>query len=196
MKKLALIILLLISLNAALQSIVQVNVALKIPDSLVNSEIRIYRKYGTAIGMDVFRMYKTSDEYWNVELYQYLHIVKQPGKVYNEKKLLKSSNNLNRIWDKILDTNVEFLPNINQIHYKLRSKTKYDSPDDIYGYHEVISIMDGVEYYGFVRSENRSNSFEFGNAESYLEEYPEVDELNSYSELLNILRLEFHIWKK
>ena len=40
-----------------------------------------------------------------------------------------------------------------------------------------------------------SNEIYYGNPESYIKMYPEVDELLFFSELLNVIKSEFNMWR-
>ena len=108
---------------------------------------------------------------------------------------LHSDSNLNQFWSRILDTHAEFLPDIKGIDYKLKGKTIFESDTDNYGSNKKIAFTDGIGYTAFIRNYNKVNQFSFTNAESYLKYFPDVDELNSYSSLLNLIRIEFNIWQ-
>ena len=56
--------------------------------------------------------------------------------------------------------------------------------------------MDGKYYEVMIRNKDKSNIVTYSNPETYFGYYPEVDELNSFVELLNLLKTEFDELKK
>ncbi len=45
-----------------------------------------------------------------------------------------------------------------------------------------------------IKEEDQTNSFRFGSPYFYHKAYPEVDELQYYTELIDLLKAEFGIW--
>ena len=89
-----------------------------------------------------------------------------------------------------------YLPTMDKIQYKLNKKNKdYQIEDG-----EILSsisrtyMVDGVDYYTLIKNKTHQNEFEYENPESYLQKYPNVDELISFQELLNLIRTEFKIF--
>lgn len=102
------------------------------------------------------------------------------------------------VWAKILDTDLLHLPPWENIQYKLEKKNKdyFTEDDEIVSSVSKSAILDGFTYYLKVKTDKNENEFEYDNPESYLKIYPNVDELISFTELLNLLRSEFRIFHK
>lgn len=196
MKKRFSIILVFFICNLYSQDFQKINMVINIPDSLTfTKELRIYKHFGTSNGSEVFRIYQLKDKTWKIELYKFYDALSSNEKPKFTSEFLISDSNLNQFWARILDTHAEFLPDIKAIDYKLKGKTVFESDSDDYGSTKKIAFTDGIGYIAFVRNYNEVNQFSFANAEAYLEHFPEVDELNSYSSLLNLIRTQFNIWK-
>jgi len=135
-------------------------------------------------------------ETWNIEFYKFYNEVPSVTKTHFESSKLKSKTNLDLVWLYLLDSNVEYLPSLDQIDYKLKSKGEITFE---YGEYDIIwkkkYPLDGIGYEAFFKDGERSNYFDFGNYDSYMKDYPEVDELIYYSEIIKILSNEIEIWK-
>ena len=196
MKKRFSIILVFFICNLYSQDFQKINKVINIPDSLTfTKELRIYKHFSTSNGSEVFRIYQSKDKTWKIELYKIYDALSSNEKPKSTSESLISNSNLNQFWARILDTHAEFLPDIKAIDYKLKGKTVFESDSDDYGSTEKIAFTDGIGYTAFIRNYNKVNQFSFSNAESYLKYFPDVDELNSYCSLLNLIRTQFNIWK-
>ncbi|NMR34465.1 hypothetical protein HIO71_09630 [Chryseobacterium aquaticum] len=162
-----------------------------------NNEIRVYKKYSTSTGLELFRFYQDENNHWKAEFYQtYSRGNQKEFKVNIRKSKLNSLKNLELLWMQILDTDVMYLPKMDKIQYKLNKKNKdYQIEDG-----EILSsisrtyMVDGVDYYTLIKNKTHQNEFEYENPESYLQKYPNVDELISFQELLNLIITEFKIF--
>ncbi len=183
--------------NLFSQSIKEINKNINIPDSLTyKNEIRIYKKISISNGTDIFRMYKDEKNKWNVKLYSYVSFTESSYKPEFKIQDLKSSTDLKLIWLYFLGSHLEYLPSINQINYKLQGEPSYTIEDGQYTVsHSMISINDGDEYVAFIRNGNIRNRIEFNNFESYLKEYPDVDELIFYAKIISLIKKEFNVWE-
>jgi hypothetical protein len=180
------------------QSISEINKNLNIPDTLSNEkEIRIYKWYSTTNGSELFRMFKNDKQVWVIELYEHYNPLKKEDKPRFIKSEPKSKTDLNLVWLYILASDIEYLPSIEQINYKLKSEAEFVLDRGEYEmYHKSKRPLDGIGYQAIFKDGKKSNSFEFGNYNSYLKNYPNVDELNSYSKLMSTIENEFHVWKE
>lgn len=114
------------------------------------------------------------------------------------KKELQASGNLDIAWYKILAQDILYLPQQESIRYKFSKKyVECDDREDGYafGFH-TIGIVDGTGFDIFIRQMDKQNHISYGNPESYLKRYPDVDELISIHELLEIIRENFGVWKE
>lgn len=196
MKKRFIIILVFFICNLYSQGYKKINKITNIPDSLTfTKELRIYKHFSTSNGSEVFRIYQSKDKTWKIELYKIYDALSSNEKPKSTSESLISNSNLNQFWARILDTHAEFLPDIKAIDYKLKGKTVFESDSDDYGSTKKIAFTDGIGYIVFIKNYDKVNQFSFANVEEYLEHFPEVDELNSYSSLLNLIRTQFNIWK-
>lgn len=177
------------------QTVSEINKNLNISDSLTNlHELRIYKWHSTTNGSEVFRMYLDENKKWNAMLYKHYNTVGNV-KLKTEKINLNSNNKLDLVWQKIILSNVEFLPNLEDIRYKLK-KSEITFEDGEYGIRSrVFMPLDGIGYMASIRNREKTNTIYFGNFNSYLKDYPEVDELNYYSKLISVISDEFNIWK-
>ena len=179
------------------QNISEINKAINISDSLTNEEIRVYKSFEGTNGSEVFRMYKIDRNNWTVELYKYFKSIDNNHKSKFEMSKLTSKTDLNLVWLYILACDVEFLPNIKDIDYKLKGKAEIVlDRGEYYLSNRKIKPLDGNGYKAFFKDIKKKNNFDFRNFDSYLEEYPDVDELDSYSKLVNVIQKEFGIWSK
>jgi hypothetical protein len=164
-----------------------------------NNEIRIYKKYATSTGLELFRLYQDEKENWKAEFFETVASKNNNDiKIRTRKFKLNSLKNFELIWAQILDTDVLYLPKIEEFEYKLKKKNKdYQIEDG-----EIISsisrtaVMDGTSYSVKIKNALQKNEFEYDNPESYLKSYPDVDELLSFQELLDLLRKDFKIFLK
>ena len=192
-----LLLFLIFSSGIYAQNINKINADLNIPDSLSNSEIRIYESVGITNYSSLFRMYKNKSENWTAEFYKHYEKVQGQAELHTEKQTLESKNNLDYVWNNILRTNIQFLPNMSEIKYKMRERGNVEL---INGEYQITwsakEIMDGVGYDVQIKNNKILNQVGYDNPEKYLKHYPNIDELIFFNELLNFLRNEFNIWQK
>ena len=198
MKNIQILIIFLFSIGIFAQNTSGIKSDFKLPDSLnLDSEIRIYVGGGITNYSSLFRMFKDESKKWKAEFYEHYSKVQGQEEPRTEKRTLKSENNMEFVWNSILRTNVEFLPNMSEIKYKMRERGNIELVD---GEYQLMwkskQIMDGIGYQVQIRTVNTSNELDYGNPESYLKYYPNVDELIYFNELLSLIRNEFDIWKK
>ncbi|MES2645664.1 MAG: hypothetical protein V4717_02225 [Bacteroidota bacterium] len=179
------------------QTVSEINIQLGIPNQLNEKEIRIYKSFDITNGTEIFRIYEDNEKRWISELYKYYHNVNAYEKPRFEKSILQPNETYQLIWLKIQATDIEYLPNWESFEYKLKGKGQFILVDDeLVLSRSKTSIMDGVGYKTFVRFGGKANFIDYHNPESYLAHYPEVDELNSFSSLLSVIRNAFNIWKE
>lgn len=164
------------------------------------NEIRVYKKYDTSTGLELFRFYQSEKDNWKAEFYETIATQnnKNEIKIRTRKSKLNSLKNFEMLWLQILDTDVIYLPKWENFQYKLKKINKnYQIQDgEIYSTSTSFSTLDGESFYVRIKSISRENEINYSNPESYLEKYPDVDELISFQELLNLIRIEFKVLKK
>ena len=117
MKFKILLFILFSSFNLLAQNISDFDKTLKIDLLKIHeNEIRIYKKYATSTGLEMFRLYNVKEDYWKAELYQTkARTIDNIIKIRVVKEKLNSLSNLELIWFKILDTDVLYLPDFDRI---------------------------------------------------------------------------------
>lgn len=102
------------------------------------------------------------------------------------------------IWLQILNSDILFLPKFDKIEYKLKQKNNdFEIVEgEIYNTISKVSVLDGEGFFIKIKNGNRVNEITYPNPESYLKHYPHVDELQSITELLEIVKSEFKIFEK
>lgn len=192
-------ILLLFSFHIKAQEVSGINKVLEIPDILeFEKEIRVYKDYSITNTMEIFRMYDEGKNDWIVVKYSYSKRFKAVTKIdelhfpkENTGKLKPKDANL--IWLNLLLTNVEFLPDMVNIEYKLSTPfIDLEKGEKIFN-RKKVHVTDGAGYQVYIKNGKIKNNFSFYNPETYLKYYPKVDELISYNELLSILKKEFSL---
>ncbi|KIO52342.1 hypothetical protein [Flavobacterium hibernum] len=181
------------------QQVSEINKILRIPNALeFEKEIRIYKDYSTSETIKILRMYDEGKDNWIVQIFWYSKSFNSVTKIdqiqfpkENLGKLIAKDANL--IWLNLLLTNIEFLPSMESIEYKLNTPyIDLEKGEQIIARRKT-SIIDGNGYQVYIRNGKIKNNFSFNNAESYLKHFPKVDELVSYNELLSILKKEFNL---
>jgi hypothetical protein len=195
MRKIYLIILLFTSKLVFSQSTNQI---INIPDSLTNEkEIRIYKFAAITNYSELFRIYQANDKKWNVEYYKCYRATNEKEKSHFEKVPVIVKTDFDLLWLKILNTDIDNLPNWDRIKYKLKKKGEITIERGEYELNwQKVTVMDGKHYEVMIRNKDKLNIVSYSNPENYHEYYPEVDELNSFIELLNLLKAEFDELKK
>jgi hypothetical protein len=148
--------------------------------------------------MEIFRMYDEGNNNWVVIIYSYSKTLSQVTKIdklgFPKEKIGKlKSQDANLIWLNLLLTNVEFLPDMESIEYKLSTPfIDLEKGEKVFTRKKVL-VTDGAGYHVYIKNGKIKNDFSFYNPETYLKYYPKVDELIAYNELLSIIKKEFNL---
>lgn len=179
------------------QEVAEINKVLEISDTLeYQQEIRIYKDYSTTNTIDVIRMFRNKNNEWITYKFWYSKDFKTVTKIdqisFPKEPIGKlKPKDAELIWLNLLLANVEFLPNMEVIRYKLdKPSIDYDKGERGISRNKK-HILDGVQCKVYIKNGKNKNSFSFDNPESYLKYYPKVDELISYNELLSVIKKEF-----
>lgn len=174
------------------------NQIINIPDSLTyQKEIRVYKFATLTNYSELFRIYQKTDKSWNVEFFKCYSARNENEKSRFEKIQVTVKTDFDLLWLKMLNTNIENLADWDKIKYKLKKKGEITNLRGEYELHwQKVSVTDGQYYQVIVRNGDRLNKVSYSNPETYFEHYPEVDELNSFVELLNLLKEEFNELKE
>ena len=170
-----------------------------IPSELKESEIRIYKDRGITNSGFVFRIYK-DDKTWKANLTQWFlpkEISRDEVEWIKPKiTILKSEKSLNELFLNLVTKNIAYLPKEETFQYKKnKMEGVYDEEDRDLALITTRSkiIVDGTSYSVKYQSGKQQNEFNYNNPESYLKEYPNIDELNDFVDILNYIRKEFNI---
>ncbi len=205
MKNIHLIIFLLFSVEILGQNVTKINSDLKLSDTLTyETEIRIYQGDGITNFSSLFRMFKDKSKKWTAEFYEYYTILNGKTKFRVEKRILKSKNDMEFIFQNFVRSHILDLPSLSDIKWKLVTRGNVEKVEKIYQGKKIIeyelinkqiTILDGKGFKVQVKGWGRTNEFEFSNPDGYLKHYPKIDELNYMCEILNLIKTEFGIWK-
>ena len=104
---------------------------------------------------------------------------------------------MNLVWLNIARTNIQDLPNMIDINWKLKNNPTIQV---INGEEQLswrsTSILDGEGYNVQFKWGDKSNRINYSNPESYSILYPGVDELEYFMEFINLIRTEFEVFKE
>lgn len=200
MKKLFLIVTLFSIFSAIGQTVAEINKSANISDTLLNNnEIRIYKKYKSSEKANLLRFYCILGDKWEAQIFSYSRKFNTITKIevleFPKTKLGNlEPKNAYLIWLNILLCDVEHLPSLKNINYKLKSNS-IDLEDGTYRIIEKRNdFLNGNTYEVFVKNGVNENYFSFNDSENYLKNFPNVDEIISYNNLLKIIRKEFNPW--
>ncbi|MCD9853797.1 hypothetical protein LUD75_03730 [Epilithonimonas sp. JDS] len=169
-----------------------------IASELKESEIRIYKDQGITNSGHIFRIYK-EDKIWKAELIQWFlpkEISKDEFELVKPKlTVLKSEKSLEEIFANFEAGNIKFLPKEENFKYKKSNKKViYDEDEKAFLITSTLmTVVDGTGYSVKYQSGKQQNEFNYSNPESYLKEYPNIDELNDFVDILKYIRKEFNI---
>ena len=197
MKNLIIIILILSSSSIFGQHLSELNQTIGLTDSLTNEkEVRIYKDFGDQSHTQVFRMYQDSSKIWRAELINYKTRVPNPAKFNLHKQMLIPKSEMDWIWLNIIKTNIQHLPNMSDIQWKLKEEPVIKEINREKQLIWKITLMSGGEVFEVLfRLGDKSNRIFYSNPESYLRMYEGVDELIYFNELLNLVQNEFGVWE-
>lgn len=169
-----------------------------LPNDYFEKEIRIYKDRGIYNSGFVFRIYK-ENKVWKAEKIQWF----LPKEISSDEfDLIKSikidlskDKNLEVIFMNLEALNIGFLPKEEAFEYKKEKKSVIWDEDEKQFSSQIstIAILDGTGYSIIYKSGKNHNEFDYSNPESYLKKFPEIDELNSFVEILKYIRKEFKI---
>ncbi|UQB67394.1 hypothetical protein [Epilithonimonas zeae] len=167
-----------------------------IPSELKESEIRIYKDRGITNSSYVFRIYQ-EDKTWKANLIQWFLPKKLDKELIKPKNtILKSEKSLEEIFVNIQARNINYLPKEEAFQYKKTSNKKviFDTDENAFVFHQqLMSVLDGTGYLVKYKAGKQQNEFEYSNPESYLKNYPGIDELQDFVGILKYIRKQFNI---
>lgn len=206
MKNILTFIIFLFIIGISAQDLAKINSDLKLSDSLTyKTEVRIYQSGGITNYYSVFRMFQDKSDNWIAEFYQHYDKVDGSSELRTEKQILEPENDMEFIFQNLIRSHILDLPNLSEIRWKLVTQGNVEKAQkkhngkivEVYESSSTqIAILDGEGFNVQVKGWNGNNEFYYSNPDSYLKYYPEIDELIYICEILNLIRVEFQIWKK
>ncbi|MGS0748252.1 hypothetical protein [Halpernia sp. GG3] len=166
----------------------------QIPEKIENErEIRIYKDFAISDVKKIFRIYLNKDS-CNAELIS-IRMPSQSGKNIEVKPEITKLKCSNETFLNFEVRNIQFLPKEEFFNYKKVKKTiSYNEENK---QNEIISeemkVMDGSGYYIRYKNGDNFNSFFYSNPETYIKQYPEINELKSFVEILDFINDRFKI---
>ncbi|OWK73398.1 hypothetical protein CBW16_07690 [Flavobacteriaceae bacterium JJC] len=167
-------------------------------DNYLEKEIRIYKDRGITNSGVVFRVYKNSKQ-WNAETIQWF----LPKEISSNEfqiispitKNISADKNLELIFMTLEALNIGQLPMENAFEYKKEKKSIIWDEDEkgFVMQTSKISILDGNSYSVIYKAGQYYNEFTYNNPESYLQKFPEIDELKSFQKILEYIREQFNL---
>lgn len=165
-----------------------------IPEKIQNEkEIRIYKDFATNDSKKIFRIYLNKDS-CNAELIS----LKLPSQSHNnievkpEVTKLKCSNE-NFLNFEVRD--IQFLPKEEFFNYKKVKKSisynEENKENEIVS--EEMKLIDGNGYFVRYKNGDKYNSFFYSSPETYLKQYPKINELQDFVNILKYIDETFKI---
>ena len=169
-----------------------------LPHDTFEKEIRIYKDRGITNSGIIFRIFE-ENKVWKAEKIQWFLPREISSDEFESIKPIKidlsKDKNLEVIFMNLEALNIGFLPKEEAFEYKKEKKSVIWDGDEKQFSSQIskIAILDGTGYSVNYKSEKNHNEFDYSNPESYLKKFPEIDELNSFVEILKYIRKEFKI---
>lgn len=167
-------------------------------DNYLKKEIRIYKDRGITNSGVVFRVYKNSKQ-WNAETIQWF----LPKEISSNEiqiispitKNISADKNIELIFMTLEALNIGQLPMEDAFEYKKEKKSIIWDEDEkgFVMQTSKISILDGNSYSVIYKAGQYYNEFTYNNPESYLQKFPEIDELKSFQKILEYIREQFNL---
>jgi len=152
---------------------------------LKENELRVYSTSSFNMITKLFRFYKEDNE-WYAE--NYTDLQTYPKKPMT-KQIIELKESPELAWLTILDSDILYLAQWDDIRYKLQDKsgTYMFSRGKWYSPASRWAVLDGGSYIVQISDNNKKNEIKYPNPQRYLELYPNVDELISINQLIDIV---------
>ena len=165
-------------------------------DNHFEKEIRIYKDNGITNSGIIIRIFN-DENIWKAEEIQWFLPKKISSDTFENippiTKNISSNKNLERIFMNLEALNIGVLPMEDGFEYKKEKKSIIWNEDEkeFVMHTSKTAILDGNSYSVIYRSGKKYNEFTYNNPEGYLQKFPEIDEINSFMEILKYIRKEF-----
>ncbi|MBV2165576.1 MAG: hypothetical protein KUL76_03470 [Kaistella sp.] len=163
----------------------------------LEKEIRIYKDRGITNSGIVFRVYKKNNQ-WKAETIQWF----LPKKISSDDfqmippitKNISADKNVELIFMTLEALNIGQLPMEDAFEYKKEKSIIWDEDEENFMMRtSKTAILDGNAYSVIYKAGQYYNEFTYNNPESYLHQFPEIDELKSFQKILEYIREQFNL---
>jgi hypothetical protein len=154
-------------------------------------DLRIFLDRGITNGGHVIQITKRKST-WTGTKYDYFLKMKKgtvSNKIVKTTKTELKSNNWDSLWTKLEKLDITTLPDQEDIKDKLRTEVTTKRGK---GY-EVIIVTDGSSYDLAIKNKKTISSYSFHEPWTYSRNYPDVEEVRKYSDIISTLEKEFQI---
>ena len=155
-------------------------------------DLRIYLDRGITNGGH-FLWIRRTDGKWTGTKYDYFLKIKRNGKIGKIKKCtatsVKPTNSWETLWQALNEQRISELTSQDSIQHKLRKEVT--TPRGT-GY-QMISVMDGSSYNVELKRNEKIVEYSFHSPWIYSDNFPDVEEVRNYSEIVSILETELKI---
>lgn len=168
----------------------------KIPEKIQNEkEIRIYKNYTITNGGEIFRIYFQNNK-WNAEIIKWNFPQEISDHEFQtiEPRIAKLKVHENDFMEFEL-RNIAYLPHEKSFQYK-KEKGEIIYDEDLKEnviLTKKMMIMDGTIYEVKYKNGNIINNFTYSNPKSYLKNFPEINELNYFVDILNFIKEKYRV---
>lgn len=160
-----------------------------------NNEIRIYRYYDNKISL--IRLIEENTSVWKAEFYQ------ENNDTTIDKELLSPKKGFDFVLKNLERNYLYNIPDMNSIRWKFSNRSKVirnENPNIDSEYTFVASTIEirndfEISYYLQAKNSQLENEITFHYPYKYLKTYKDIDELNYYCEILDVITKQFGIWR-
>jgi hypothetical protein len=155
-------------------------------------DLRIYLDRGITNGGH-FLWIRKNEGNWAGTKYDYFLKIRKNGKIGKIKKVnatsVEPTNSWEMLWRTLNEQRISELTSQDSIQHKLRKEVTTPRGK---GY-QVISVMDGSDYYIELKEDKKIIKYSFHSPWVYLDNFPDVEELKNYCEIVSIIESELKI---
>ena len=160
-----------------------------------NIEVRAFKDRGITNGGEVLIL-RNVDSGWEAFLYKYYYKMSKRKVLNKLRKMdiipLLPKSGWSEFWNALKENQLLSLPDDHLIEDKKRGPAEYNKIRKAVGYKKV-HILDGTSYDVEVKVNGLLRYYSYRNPESYLEHFPQVEELQNFSNIIRLIREEFGI---
>lgn len=194
---LAILLLTIICLATQAQTISEINSDLGLEDDLTaEKELRIYKDRNIFNKSELVRIFRNDSSSWKIIFYEHWLPVNNHDSVKVKTTEIKVEKDMNLFWQELMITNIQYLPKMDDIRYKFRKNQTIVKRKGEYRIRYDSDIMfDGYVFTVILNNGEKSNQIIYSNPDVYLRNYPDVDEIIDFNNLLKAISSTLKIWQ-